>query len=68
MLDKPQSEAVETILTDIYNEGRSAVLKAVKEFIMQESMKDQIAWCSDFLEWYKEHAKDYEMKFKVPHQ
>ena len=61
LLEKPQSEAVETILKDCYNAGRNAVIQALADFHEICPRKGIVS----FLEWYSENNSIYEMKFKV---
>jgi hypothetical protein len=61
LLEKPQNEAVETILTDCYNAGRESTLKALLEFHEKYPRRGIVA----FLAWYKENSDNYDMKFKV---
>ena len=71
LLEKPQSEAVETILTDCYNAGREAVIKALFDYMdlcsksETNNVSNKIAYCSKFYSWYLKNSKKYEMKFKV---
>ena len=71
LLEKPQSEAVETILTDCYNAGREAVIDAMIDYMELCSNKktddgfEKIAYCSKFYGWYLKNQEKYEMKFKV---
>lgn len=58
LLEKPQNKAVEQILTDVYDAGRSAVLKAYTDW---EDAKTP----TNFLVWYQRHRDNYIMHFKV---
>ena len=61
LLEKPQNKAVEQILTDVYDAGRGAVLKAYTDW---EDAKTPI----DFLVWYQRHRDNYIMHFKVKNE
>ncbi len=61
LLEKPQSEAVEMILTDCYDAGRNAVIRALYDFRNEKPFKGIVS----FLDWYSEHKSNYDMKFKV---
>ncbi len=60
MLKKPQNKVVEQILTDCYNSGREAVLKAFLDFIKTKPHKN-----TEFLDWYRKNEDNYMMKFRV---
>ena len=57
-LTKPQNKAVEMVLTDCYDAGRNAVLKAFCDWKDQKSS-------IDFLPWYQQNKNKYKMEFKV---
>jgi hypothetical protein len=61
LLEKPQSEAVEQIMTDIYNAGQDSILKALNYFHEQHPRKG----ISSFLEWYSNNSEYFTMQFKV---
>ena len=60
MLKKPQNKVVEQILTDCYDSGREAVLRAFCDFT-----KDQPHKNNEFLSWYRKNENNYMMKFRV---
>ena len=61
LLEKPQSEAVEMVLTDCYDAGRNAVIKALYDFQKEKPFKG----ITSFFEWYSENEDAYKMQFKV---
>lgn len=58
LLTKPQNKAVEQILTDCYDAGRNAILKA---YIDWKKTKTS----DDFLVWYQKNRHNYKMRFKI---
>lgn len=60
-LEKPQSEAVEKILTDTYNAGRDALLQALFDFHNKHPKKG----IKSFLIWYQNNSDYYDIHFKV---
>lgn len=61
LLEKPQNEAVETILTDTYNAGRDAMFKALVDFHKKHPRKG----IASFFIWYNNNSTNYDIKFKV---
>ena len=60
-LEKPQSAAVEQVLTDAYDAGRDAVIRAISDYHKMYPRKGIIR----FLDWYSENSFNYKMQFKV---
>ena len=61
LLEKPQNETVERVLTDCYDAGRGAIIQLLTEYHKAFPRKG----ISSFLEWYSEHEDMYKMTFKV---
>ena len=61
LLEKPQSEAVEMVLTDCYDAGRDAVIRAVSDYHKLYPKKGIVS----FLDWYSENAFNYRIKYKI---
>lgn len=61
LLEKPQSKVVERVLTDVYDAGRDAVLRAYTDWELTDRK-------TDFMVWYQKYRHEYSMKFKVAEQ
>ena len=44
LLEKPQSKVVERVLTDVYNAGRDAVLRAYTDWELTDRKTDFMVW------------------------
>lgn len=61
LLEKPQNEAVEQVMRDIYGAGQESILKALNYFHEQYPRKG----VQSFLEWYSNNSEHFTMQFKV---
>ena len=62
LLEKPQNEAVEQILTDCYEAGQESILNALRDYMAVINKSHEIL---HFFTWYEMHEDKYKMKFKV---